>query len=241
MTVSGTDERILGLVPAKGGSTRLPHKNLAEVGGKSLLQRALDSLSESGLCHHTIVSTEDSRVRDHAMSLGAAAPYLRPDWLARDPAGIVDVALHALDWLDENEGERFDSLIIAPPTCPFRTAEDVRGAYELFDRHRPNFVMTVSPFDKSPFAAFQVDETRRMEPLFPDMIGRKTTELPPAYTPNGAVHILDVVRFRAHRSYYAEPLYAYVMPRERGFDIDTETDLRIARAFLAAAGAPDTE
>lgn len=231
-------ERVLGLVPAKGGSTRLPYKNLAEVGGRSLLARALDALGGSGLCSRTFVSTEDAGVRERALALGAEAPFLRPDWLARDPAGIVEVALHALDWLESEEGAGFDTMIIAPPTCPFRTADDVIGAYALYTRHRPNFVMTVTECTPSPYMAFRLDAAQTMSPLFPEMVGRKTTELPAAYTPNGAVHVLDVARFREVRSYYAEPLFAHVMPWERSLDVDTETDLRLARAFLQAHGDP---
>jgi CMP-N-acetylneuraminic acid synthetase len=224
----------LGLIPAKAGSTRLPRKNLLPVGGRSLVEWAVRAARESGLCDRVFVSTEDAAVRAEAERLGLDTPFLRPPELARDPAGVVEVALHALDeW--GRRGEPFDTLIILLPTCPFRTAEDIRAAMDIYRRSGTGFLMSVSRPAQSPLTA-QVLCDGLLSPLHPEWLFRTGAkagaDLPVMVNANGAVTILDVARFRRVREYYVYPLAAYEMPRERSVDIDTEEDLRYAR-FLA--------
>lgn len=222
----------LGLIPAKGSSTRLSRKNIRNLGDKPLLAWAAEAARESGVVDRLILSTEDSEVARIAEGYGIEVPFLRPRALARDPAGVSDTALHAIEQL-EALGEHFRTLVILPPTCPLRTAEDIRAAYRLFlDKDRP-FLMSVSEFSHTPLAAMQQADDGTLDPYMPQYFGRQSQDLPPAYRPNGAIHVLDVEAFKRERSYLAEPLVGYVMPRERSIDIDTEEDLRAAELRLA--------
>ncbi len=225
------DQRIVALVPAKGGSTRFPRKNVAELDGKPLLHWTLDAVLQAGVADLVVVSSEDPVVLDCAGKGGADLALERPEALARDPAGIVEVALHVLDQL-EGKGERFDTLLILPPTAPFRTPDDIRAALQIHSRVRPNFVMSVSEFAHTPFAALVDGENDTVKPAFPEYFGRKSQELPTAYRPNGAIHVLDVERFREVKSYLEPPLVPYRMPRWRSFDIDTPEDLEEASIYL---------
>ena len=227
--------RILGLIPAKGGSTRLPRKNVLPVGGRSMLARAGDALRDCGLCQRIVVSTDDEAVADIAREQGLAVPFLRPAQLARDPAGVVDVALHCLQTLRE-AGEEYDVLLITLPTSPFRTADDLRAAYALYQARQAKFLLSVSAFDHTPFAAMRVDEGVA-SPWFTDYFGRKSQAMPAAFRPNGALHVLDVPAFEAARSYFGQPLYAYEMPWPRGIDIDTPADLAMAEALVQIGAA----
>ena len=232
MDVARKHERVLGLIPAKGGSTRLAKKNIRPLAGRSLLAWTADAARASGVIDRLIVSTEDEEVAAAARALGIEVPFLRPLELARDPAGVVHVALHALDTL-EAAGERYDTLVTMLPTCPLRSADDIRGAYDLFVARGRPFVLSVSEFEHTPFAALGPTDDGRLEPYMPQYFGRKSQEMPKAYRPNGAVHVLDVGAFRKARTDLAQPLIGYVMPRERSFDIDTEDDLRAAEVHLA--------
>ena len=225
-------ERILGLIPAKGASQRLPRKNLSELGGRTLLEWAVEATNQSNLCSKVIISTEDEEVARLARGLGLDVPFLRPTALALDPASVVDVALHTLEELDSVD-ETYDTIIIVLPTCPFRSSADIQGAYDLFQAQQRPCVMSVSEFTHTPYAGFRCDQAARLTPLFPQYIGKKSQEMPCAYRPNGAVHVLDVDRFRTERSYFFEPLVGYVMPQERSIDIDSELDLIIARSLLS--------
>lgn len=221
----------LGLIPAKGGSTRLAKKNVHALGGRPLIAWAAEAARASGVIDRLVLSTEDAGVAEQARGLGIDVPFMRPPELARDPAGVVEVALHALETL-EKAGERYDTIVILLPTCPFRTAADVRAAYELFiERGRP-FLMSVAEYSHTPFAAYRMAEGGALAPVFPEYLELRSQQMPRAYRPNGAVHVLDVARFRAAGTYVADPLVGYVMPRERSIDIDTEADLREAEFML---------
>lgn len=226
--------RVLALIPAKAGSIRLPRKNLKKIGGRSLIEWAVRRARDSGLCDRIFVSSEDAEVLAEAAALGLDIPFARPPHLARDPAGVVEVALHVLDeW--EQRGETFDTLIILLPTSPFCSAEDVRGAMQAYLEAGSGFLMSVSRPAQSPLTA-QILRDGRLTALHPEWLFRTgakaTAELPVLVNANGAVTILDVRRFRATREYYVYPLAAYEMPRERSLDIDTEEDFEFAR-FLA--------
>ncbi len=172
-----TQGRVLGLIPAKGGSTRLPRKNILSLGGRPLIAWTVEAARESGVIDRLIVSTEDHEVADIASSLGAEIPFMRPPELARDPAGVVDVALHVLDEL-ERSGDRFESLIILMPTCPFRNADDIRAAYASFRENHWSFLMSVSRFGHTPFAAMGLGENDKLTPYFPNHTGKNPRNFP---------------------------------------------------------------
>lgn len=226
--------RVLGLIPAKAGSVRLPGKNIRPLAGKTLLERAIHSARKSGICDRIFVSTENSEVARIAHDAGLDLPFMRPASLARDPAGVVDVALHALDeW--EARGEPFDTLLIVLPTSPFRRAEDITGALEAYLRLKVDFLMSVVREAHSPLSSL-VLEAGRLLPLHPEWLNRTgaraTAELPTLVRCNGAITIVDIARFREERNYYAYPLGAFEMPAERSLDIDTELEFAFAE-FLA--------
>lgn len=223
--------RVLGMIPAKGGSQRLARKNVLPLGGKPLLQWAIEAARGSGVIDKLIVSTEDEAIAAQARDLGAEVPFLRPAEMARDPFGVVDVALHALRTLRE-AGEEFATLVVLLPTCPLRTSGDISAAMELFRAERASFLMSVSQCDHTPFTALRLGDGL-LKPYFPEYMGRKPGQLPTAYRCNGAIHVLDVPAFEREKSYYAQPLVGYVMPPERSVDIDTAQSLKLAELILA--------
>ena len=225
--------RTLCLIPAKGGSTRLARKNVIKLGGRPLLGWAIDAANESACMDRIVVSTEDDAIAATARQLGAETPFMRPMTLARDPAGVVDVALHALEALRE-QGDLYQTLVILLPTCPFRTHEDIRNAIDLFQRESGRFLMSVSRYEHTPFAAMKLGADGLLQPFFQEYIGRKSQEMPQAVRANGAIHVLDVAAFEQARSYYAQPLLGYEMPWERSVDIDTVHDLRLAESLLGS-------
>lgn len=232
MKVQHTKKRILCLIPAKGGSTRLRRKNLEKINGKSLVQWAIDVAVKSRLMDRIVVSTEDEEIAAHAMTEGADVPFIRPDELASDPAGVVEVALHAIDLL-RKKGDIYEILFILLPTCPFRIVEDLRGAFRLFEEKKSSFLMSVTAYDHSPFAALKKQADHTIAPYFLEYSGKKSQELPIAYRPNGAIHIVEIDAFEKAKSYYAQPLHFYEMPPIRSIDIDNVFDLTVARAIAA--------
>jgi CMP-N-acetylneuraminic acid synthetase len=230
--------RVLGLIPAKGSSTRVSRKNLRLLGGKPLLQWTIDAARRSGRLDRIVVSTEDERAAEIARAAGADVPFTRPAHLAQDPYGVVDVCLHALDELEAG-GDRFDHLVVLLPTSPFRTSRHIAEALDLYYKLGSHFVMSVTRLDHSILSA-HVLRDGFMEPLHPEWSGRlgaraRKAELPQIVKSNGAVTVAGVQRFRSERSYYAYPLAAYPMPWPAGLDVDTEDDLVVAEALLEGA------
>src|SRR3546814_12497682 len=114
---------------------RLTKKNIRQLGDRSLLAWTAEAARTSGVIDRLVVSTEDEEVAAAARAIGLEVPFMRPQALARDPAGVVQVALHALETL-EAAGERYDTLFILLPTCPLRSADDLRGADALRSEER---------------------------------------------------------------------------------------------------------
>lgn len=227
-----TKARILGMIPAKGGSTRLARKNVATLGGKSLLEWTVDVARDCGLMDRLVLSTEDHGIADVGRELGLDVPFLRPDHLARDPAGVDDVAMHMVTEL-EKTGDHFDEMIYLLPTCPFRGAEDILAGYQLFKQTKADYLISVAEFEHTPFAALSVGYDYQLNPIFPEHFGKKSQNMPLAVRPNGAFHIFKVDAFKKAGTSYPPGVVGYQMSRERSIDIDTTLDLALAEAMLA--------
>lgn len=232
----GNSGGVLGLIPAKGGSTRLKRKNIVELGGRPLLAWTAAAALESGVMDRVVLSTEDEEIAAIGRELGLDVPFMRPDHLALDPAGVDEVALHLVETL-ESEGENYQTLIYMLPTCPFRTARHIQEGFALFQDQGCDFMISVAPFPHTPFAALALEEGGVLRPHFPEYFGKKSQEMPDAYRPNGALHIMDVEAFKKAKTSYPEGVRAYVMGPEESLDIDSEDDLAQAEALLAARSA----
>ncbi len=224
----------LVLIPAKAGSKRLPRKNILPLNGVSLLGRAIRRAQALSFIQRICVSTEDQDVINEAYKFGVEVPFIRPDYLARDPAGVVEVALHALDWF-ENQGQHFNTLMILLPTSPFCTVADIENAAQTYIEQGVDFLMSVSREVHSPLASL-IMKNGQLSPLHPEWLNctgaKADSTLPTLVRCNGAVTIVNVAAFRRERNYYGYPLAAYEMPAERSVDIDTELDFQFAE-FLA--------
>jgi len=222
-----TSERVLALIPAKGKSVRLPRKNVIDFMGKPMLAWTLEAAAETGLFDDIVVSTEDREIAEVSKNYGASVPFVRPNKLAVDPAGVEIVALDALDRL-EKLGKHYDTIMILLATSPLREAMDIEKALAQYRKEEAVSLMSVTEFEHSPYAAYKDDETSYLTPIFAEMNRLKSQELPKTYRCNGAIHILNVEFFKKYKSYTCEPLLKYVMPRERSVDIDSINDLEFA-------------
>lgn len=229
--------RTLALIPAKAASTRLPRKNMTVLEGETLVARSVRCALEAGVFDDVVVTTEDEEIAQEARRAGASVPFLRPEKLSIDPAGVADVTLHALDEL-EQRGSVYDTVAILLPTAPFRGAEDCRDAMAIYRRSGVSFLMSVTKYEHSPLAAL-ILENGFLEPLHPDWINRLGAKadrpIPATVRANGAITICDVAAMRQAGTYYHYPLAAYEMPWERSVDIDTQADLALAQ-FLLQSG-----
>jgi CMP-N,N'-diacetyllegionaminic acid synthase len=224
--------RVLGLVPARGGSTRVPRKNLAVLGGRTLVRRALETALAAGCFERVALSSDDDEILAEAEGLDVVA-LRRPAKLADETSLASDFALHALEELDDPAAP-IEAVAIIQCTSPFTAPEDIAGAVKLLERTGAESVVTVSVADTAhhPLKMKRLDGDRLLPYLEDDHL-TPSHELERLWVRNGSVYSFrrDVVE----RGLQADDVRGYEMPPERSFDIDTPRDLAFAE-FLIARG-----
>jgi CMP-N,N'-diacetyllegionaminic acid synthase len=224
--------RVLGLVPARGGSTRVVRKNLAPLGGRTLVRRALETALAAGCFDPVALSSDDDQILAEAEGLDVVA-LRRPAELATAEALARDFALHALRELDDPE-RPLDAIAIIQCTSPFTAPQDVAGAVELLERTAAESVVTVARVAAAhhPLKLKRLEGDRLLPYLEDDRL-TPSHELEPLWARNGSVYVFR--RNVVERGLEADDVRGYEMPPERSFDIDTPEDLAFAE-FLVARG-----
>jgi CMP-N-acetylneuraminic acid synthetase len=229
---------ILGLIPARGGSKGIPGKNLRLLGGRSLVARAVESGLESRLVSRIILSTDSEAIAEEGRRAGAEVPFLRPTDLAKDDTPSSAVVVHALEWLEENEGTRPDILVLLQPTAPLRQARHVDEALDLLVSSGARGVVSVTPVPGHYHPSWQF--SIRDGALFPFMEAGKVPprrqDLPPTYTRNGAIYAAWTETWLSGTMAYGSGCVPYVMRPEESVNIDSPEDLELAEFLLARGG-----
>ena len=219
--------RVLGLIPARGGSKSIPRKNLVDLGGVPLIQWTIQAALGSNL-ERVVVSTDDDEIAEISKSLGVEVPFKRPAELSSDQTLSIDVVLHALDVLEED----FDAVMMLQPTSPFRTSIDIEGAIKIIDG--ASSVISVVPVEGTHPARMKfVEDGVLIDPPFAETIeNMPRQELRPMYIRNGAIYLTRISDLR-HRTFKGALSRALIMPKERSINIDTGFDLALARVALS--------
>lgn len=231
--------KVLGIIPARGGSKGILRKNLTPLAGKPLLYYTVRAAQVSRRLTRTILSSEDQEIGDVGRSLGIEVPFVRPAALATDEARSVEVAKHALQFAENEESTRYDVVCLLQPTCPLRAPYDIDRAIEMLDQSDADGVVSLARVeDPHPMKMMLVTD-KIVRPLFPDQ-WRETIrrqELPPVFYLNGAVYCVRREVLLDHDSLWGEKTLAYVMPAERSVNIDTMLDIKLAECLLTGREA----
>ncbi len=219
---------ILAIVTARGGSKRLPGKNLKALGGKSLLAWTIEAAQRAETIDRTIVSSEDPDIIAAALACGADVPFIRPQELATDTATSVDVVGHALD----SVGEFFDILVLLQPTSPLRQSKDIDEAVRLCLDKGASTCVSVTPTAKPLHWIYRTSADARVMPVVAQENNSAEGE---AVMLNGAIYVAQTDWFRLHQAFVSPETIGYLMPRDRSVDIDDKLDLILAEALLAAS------
>ena len=223
--------RILAIVPARGGSKRIPRKNLIPLGGRPLIHWTIEAARTSCVCDEVLVSTDDKEIAELARDAGATVPWLRPADLATDTARSSDVIAHALDWYEKSHGA-VDAVLLLQPTSPFRSAASIRGGvltYAAQPVPRLHSVVSVSPAASHPAWTFNCQGTELKPYLGWELLKQRSQDLPPAYALNGALYVIPVADARAALPIVRPGVIPYIMLSAReSLDIDTDDDWALA-------------
>jgi CMP-N,N'-diacetyllegionaminic acid synthase len=223
--------RILALIPARGGSKRLPRKNIRFLGGKPLINWSIEAiLGVSGICD-ILVSTDDSEIAEIAKQAGARVPWLRPTNLSTDIATSIDVALHALDWYEAHY-EKVDGLLLLQPTSPFRSRKLIELGIDLFSA--PNFlpVVGVTPAKNQNTWVLRNEEKYISPFLYEDSLNTVKPNVIPTYLINGSFYLISPTDLRKNLSFVpSKTLPLIINSPIESLDIDTELDFKIAESL----------
>ena len=224
--------RILALITARGGSKRLPGKNIRLLGGKPLIDWSIDVAKDIPDICDILVSTDDAVIAKVCKDAGACVPWLRPAELATDTASSVDVALHALDWYEAEKGA-IDGILLLQPTSPFRTRETIERGIELFGKHNHQPVLGVSPTHTHPLWTLKIEGDYLMPFIEDHGLYARSQDLPPAYVVNGSFYLITPAELRACRSFVsAKTMPLLIESPQESIDIDTEWDFKMAEFIL---------
>lgn len=214
--------RVLGLIPARGGSKGLPNKNILPVGGIPLIVWTIRVAQRCHWIDRLIVSTDDDRIADAARHEGCDVPFRRPATLSTDTATSADVVVHALESLNES----FDAVALLQPTSPLRQLDDLNTAFRLFEADpRPSSVVSLVELPCPPsshYALTAEGQLQRLHPQLPLITRRQDAQ--PVVTPNGAIYLVDAVSFLQSRHFVGPSTRGFCMPRGRSLDIDEPCD-----------------
>jgi CMP-N,N'-diacetyllegionaminic acid synthase len=227
--------RLLAVIPARGGSKRVPRKNVRPLAGRPLIAWSIAAARDSGVCEAVLVSTDDEEIAAAAREAGASVPWLRPAALATDTAPTLDVLRHALEWYEAAQG-RVEAVVLLQPTSPLRRPGAVREAAALY-LAQPNGVrsgvVSVSPAATHPAWTFRLDDDGAMQPFLGwDSLRGRSQDLPAAYALNGSIYIVPAASVRAGLPLVGPGVRPFVMPEAHdNVDIDTEADWAQAQAL----------
>ena len=228
-------ERVIAVIPARGGSKGVLHKNIVPLGGKPLIAWPIDTAREVEFIDRTIVSTDDDAIADVARSRGAEV-YRRPERLATDAALVID-ALRDLILTLQKEGETARLMVLLEPTSPFRTTQDVAVCLERLVREDKDSVATFHQAELNPHRAWVI-EGGTPAPFIPGADPwQPRQKLPPAYQLNGAVYAFRTDRLPPDTNalVFGESA-AVIITAERCLDIDTAFDFVLAETLLMRGG-----
>ena len=222
------DKTFLAIIPARGGSKRLPRKNILDLGGKPLIAWSIEAGTHSRYIDNVIVTSDNDEIL--AISKKYAAQTIkRPDHLASDTSTTFDAIAHAIE-----NTEAYDYIVLLQPTSPLRNAKHIDEAIELLERKNADAVVSVCEMDHSPLWSNTLPQDGSMVGfLNEELLHKRSQDLETFYRLNGAIYICKTEKLLAQKSFFIKKnIFAYEMSREHSVDIDEAIDFKIAEVLI---------
>ncbi len=199
--------------------------------GKPLIAWTIEEAKKSRYIDRLIFSSEDPEIISVARQYGCDVPFVRPTELGTDETPGIEPVIHAIDAIPE----KYDYTVLLQPTSPLRLVEDMDGCIETCIEGRRPACVSITESEKSPYWMYSLDAAGRLYPV--TTLGYTTLrrqDLPRTYALNGAVYIAETKWLESHRTFLGPETIAFIMPRDRSLDVDTELDLKICEVLLRA-------
>lgn len=229
-------KKILGLIPARGGSKGLPRKNIKLLLGKPLIAWTIEQALASKYLDRVIVSTDDKEIAEISKKYGAEVPFMRPKELARDDSTTSDVILHVLNWF-ESTGEKYDYLALLEPTSPLREKNDIdNGIMKLIENeNKANSLVSVGEIAlEHPFISKKINDKGCVKPFYKVKYScvKRRQDLSKAYFPYGVLYLSKVSDIKEYKTFYQKKTMPMFIKRWQNYEIDDIWDFVCIEAIL---------
>ena len=223
----------VAVIPARGGSKRIPRKNIKEFSGKPMIAYSIEVASSSGIFEDIIVSTDSQEIAEISKECGASVPFIRPDELSDDFATTGDVMAHATQWLEENENE-LNSVCCVYATAPFIQKDDLLNAYEIFNTNKWSYVFSATTFSFPIQRAIKKLDNGGIEMFQPENFYTRSQDLEEGYHDAGQFYFGKSKAWINKEKIFHNNSEIFVLPRWRVQDIDTNEDWENAEKLFTS-------
>jgi CMP-N-acetylneuraminic acid synthetase len=227
--------KILAIIPARGGSRGIRNKNIVKINGRSLIDYTIKSAlkaKKNGIVAKVVVSTDSEKIAKISKKLGASVPFLRPKSISGDKAKSVDVILHAIEYF-EKKGIFFNYIVLLQPTSPLRRLKDIKQSIDLCLKNKSDSL--ISAYQKvgvSDSIIYTRDNNLAVPVLADHNKGARRQESKNIFIRNGAIYMTSVEYLKKYQKIISDKPLLFEMPEGRSLNIDEAEDLRILRKYL---------
>ena len=211
------------VIPARGGSKRIPRKNIKEFNGKPIIAYSIEAALKSNCFDQVIVSTDDDEIAEVAKKYGAQVPFLRPDELSNDYAGTIPVIKHAIEWMEDDKSS-VENVCCLYATAPFIRPQIISQAYQQLNNSKADYCFSVTSFVFPIQRAIKIVEKNKVSMFYPEHFNTRSQDLEEAYHDAGQFYWGKAQAFKDELQIFTEVATPYILPRYLVQDIDTPED-----------------
>lgn len=217
----------VAIITARGGSKRIPRKNIKPFLGQPIISYSIKSALEAGIFDEVMVSTDDQEIAEVSLKLGAKVPFMRSAENSNDFAGTAEVIIEVINQY-KNIARDFDTACCIYPTAPFVTAEKLQRAYEILRKEEADSVLPITEFSYPILRSVKITSEGRIAMNWPEYYSSRSQDLPKSYHDCGQFYFLNVESLLHHKKLFMPGSVPIVVPETEVQDIDNETDWKIA-------------
>ncbi|WOD08369.1 pseudaminic acid cytidylyltransferase [Marinomonas sp. GJ51-6] len=223
----------IAIIPARGGSKRIPRKNIKLFHGKPMIAYSIEAAKKSGCFDRILVSTDDEEIAKVAKKWGAEVPFMRPEHIADDFSTTMDVMKHAVDWCVEAKWQ-VDKVCCIYATAPFLSSAALQEGLSKLTDPNVHYAFSATTFAFPIQRALLVNKSGHVEMIQPEHKNTRSQDLPEAIHDAGQFYWGQMSAYLQQKAFFGESSKAVILPRKNVQDIDTQEDWELAEALFSA-------
>lgn len=226
-------QKVLALIPARGGSKGIKNKNITNVEGKPLIAYTIEAALGCEYVDDVVVSTDSFEIRDVAVTYGALVPFMRPASISMDTSKTIEVVINAIEELSK-QGREYDVLVLLQPTSPLRDNVDICGAISKYMERGKRSLVAVSEVDDNPILMRTITDDGNMNRVIDSQSTFRRQDMPNYYRVNGSIYINSIEEINMDTSFNDNEV-PFILQKTHAVDVDEPKDLELVRFYLRGA------